>query len=255
MPRRPARSPAARSSRRRRSLASSPAWRRESSSTRMAFAAPPYDGDVLVVLSLRGGFDGLHADRAAGRSRLRDWRPNIGIPQGTLLQLDGMFGMHPAMAPLKPCYDAGTFGVVHAVGRPSRTARTSPRWRRWSARRPGSSLRTGWLDRVLGRRATGPRSRRCSSAASTASPAFLGPEPGARDVVGGLFGLDAAWDATERARGTRRCAGCTRAPPTTLAAPAQRGAGRARPRRRAARPPATRRRTARSTRTPTSATR
>ena len=39
-------------------------------STRLAFAGRPYTGDTLVVLSLRGGFDGLSARRADRRPRL-----------------------------------------------------------------------------------------------------------------------------------------------------------------------------------------
>ena len=78
------------------------------------------------------------------------WRPGIGVPAGALLPLDATFGLHPALAPLKPLWDAGLAGVVHAVGHgATRPARTSARWRRWSGRLP-ASLRTGWLDRVLG---------------------------------------------------------------------------------------------------------
>ncbi len=88
----------------------------EGLATRLAFAAGPYDGDVLVVLSLRGGFDGLQAIVPGGRPRLRDLAAERRDPASALIQLDGMFGMHPAMAPLKPLWDAGTLGAVHAVG-------------------------------------------------------------------------------------------------------------------------------------------
>ena len=87
--------------------------------TRMAFGATPYTGDVLVVLSLRGGFDGLSAIVPAAAGDYNDYaalRPNIKIPSGQLIQLTSQFGMHPAMAPLKPFWDAQAFGVVHAVG-------------------------------------------------------------------------------------------------------------------------------------------
>ena len=56
--------------------------------TRLAFAAAPYAGDVLVVLSLRGGFDGLNAIVPAAD-------PDYADPLYNLAQLEfeaGAFG-------------------------------------------------------------------------------------------------------------------------------------------------------------------
>src|SRR5690349_11775304 len=90
-------------------------------SARYAFAASgdAYPGDVLVVLSLRGGFDGLNAIVPIGDPGYGKARPGIGIKAGALLPADGIFGLHPALKPLKAVWDAGTFGAVHAVGQPS----------------------------------------------------------------------------------------------------------------------------------------
>src|SRR3954452_23199938 len=85
-------------------------------STRMAFAAPGYTGDTLVVLSLRGGFDGLAAIVPAGDPDYLRLRPTIGLPAGSLLPLDGIFGLHPALAPLLPLWRSGALAAVHAVG-------------------------------------------------------------------------------------------------------------------------------------------
>src|SRR6476469_9450726 len=57
-------------------------------------------GNVLVVLSLRGGIDGLgmvvpHGDPGYYRAR-----PRIAVPKATLVAKDAMFGLHPDMAPL-----------------------------------------------------------------------------------------------------------------------------------------------------------
>jgi uncharacterized protein (DUF1501 family) len=54
-------------------------------------------------------------------------RPSIAIPQpsrnavGGAIDLDGFFGLHPALAPLKPLYDRGLLAPVQAVGSPSTT--------------------------------------------------------------------------------------------------------------------------------------
>jgi uncharacterized protein (DUF1501 family) len=36
--------------------------------------------------------------------------------------LDGFFGLHPALAPIKPLYDAGELAVIHAAGFPGLAA-------------------------------------------------------------------------------------------------------------------------------------
>src|SRR3712207_5199533 len=72
---------------------------------RMAFAADASAGavgDVLVVLSLRGGFDGLSAVVPHGDPAYYAARPAIGVPAARLLAGGSMFGLHPALAPLVP---------------------------------------------------------------------------------------------------------------------------------------------------------
>ena len=91
--------------------------------TQVALAAPGYTGDVLVVLSLRGGFDGLSAVVPGGDPDYHRLRPTIGVPSSALLPLDTTFGLHPAMAPLLPLWRSGALGAVHGVGQtnPSRS--------------------------------------------------------------------------------------------------------------------------------------
>lgn len=73
----------------------------------------------LVAIVLTGGADGLnivvpHADRDYYARR-----PSIAVPRsgpGGVIDLDGRFGLHPALAPLEPLYLAGTLAIVHACG-------------------------------------------------------------------------------------------------------------------------------------------
>jgi len=76
---------------------------------------------TLVCLFQRGAVDGLsmvipHADPRYYRER-----PRIAIPRTALIDLDGGFGFHPALAPLEPLWSSGTLAVVHAVGSPNPT--------------------------------------------------------------------------------------------------------------------------------------
>src|SRR5215213_7297219 len=73
--------------------------------SRYAFAAAantagtPYSGDTLVVLSLRGGFDGLSAVVPHGDADYYKARPSIAVPKASVIGGDAMFGLHPALAP------------------------------------------------------------------------------------------------------------------------------------------------------------
>ncbi len=122
--------------------------------TRMAFASTPdYDGDVLVVLSMRGGFDGMSAIVPLGDPDYAANRPTIQVTQAQALSTgDRFWGLHPDLAPLKPWWDAGQFGAVHAVGAPDPTRSHFEATAEMERAAPGSSLRTGWIDRTLGLR-------------------------------------------------------------------------------------------------------
>ena len=122
---------------------------------RLAFAADAsYTGDVLVVLSMRGGFDGLSAIAPLGDPDYRRARPTLAVPESVALPTGSRFwGLHPALAPLKPWWDAGSFGAVHAVGSPDPSRSHFAATAEMERAAPGSSLRTGWIDRALGLRA------------------------------------------------------------------------------------------------------
>jgi uncharacterized protein (DUF1501 family) len=168
--------------------------------TRMAFGATPYTGDVLVVLSLRGGFDGLSAIvPAAGLdyTNYANLRPNIAIPSGLLIPLNAQFGMHPAMLPLKPFWDASTFGVVHAVGMEQPNRSHFEAMEEMERAAPGSPMRTGWIDRVLGLRDTGTAFQATQMGSNSAASAFLGPNPELAMYNIDSFNLDGANNAGE----------------------------------------------------------
>lgn len=147
-------------------------------STRVAFAADgTYSGDTIIVLSLRGGFDGLNAVVPYGDPDYLRARPDLAIPTSALLEPTGMFGLHPAMAALVPHWRDGSFGVVHAVGHPDRSRSHFQAMGEMERAAPGSSVRTGWLDRVVGLQATGTIFRAVSMGGGNPPQAFVGPAP------------------------------------------------------------------------------
>ena len=175
----------------------------EAVNTQVALAAPGYTGDTLVVLSLRGGFDGLSAIVPGGDPDYYRLRPTIAVPKDALIGLDTTFGMHPSLAPLKPLWDSGVLGAVHGVGSPSATRSHFAAMEEMERAAPGTSLRTGWLDRTLGLVGGGGTFSGVAVGSAGGLPVqLLGPAPvmalrGVADVA-----LKGPWDEQERVRWT-----------------------------------------------------
>ncbi len=83
-----------------------------------AFASSGSADNVLVVLSLRGGVDGMSLVVPHGDEGYAKARPTIGVPTAELLEKDAMFGLHPNLAPLAPMWSSGHMAAVQAVGLP-----------------------------------------------------------------------------------------------------------------------------------------
>jgi len=85
-------------------------------------------GKVLICIFQRGAADALnvvvpHGDPAyyALRPTIAIARPSLAAGDAGALELDGMFGLHPALRSLKPLYDRGLLAPIVAVGSPSST--------------------------------------------------------------------------------------------------------------------------------------
>src|SRR5207302_10491955 len=83
-------------------------------------------------------------------------RPSIAIPAPqagaeSAIDLDGFFGLHPSLAPLKPIYDAQKLAIVHAVGSPDPTRSHFDAQDFMESGTPGrKATEDGWLNRALG---------------------------------------------------------------------------------------------------------
>jgi len=83
----------------------------------------------LVVIFLRGAMDGLNTVVPYRDDDYRRLRPVLALPapdgkapaSRSVLDLDGTFGLHPALEPLLPLWREGRMAVVHAVGSDDRT--------------------------------------------------------------------------------------------------------------------------------------
>ena len=87
-------------------------------------------GKILICLFQRGATDALNMVVPHGERAYYAMRPSIAVPRpvsgkggspDSAIELDGFFGLHPALASFKPLYDRRMLGIVHAVGSPSAT--------------------------------------------------------------------------------------------------------------------------------------
>jgi len=111
-------------------------------------AALPPSRRTLVCLFQRGAVDGLSMIVPHGEEQYYRERPRIAIPRSSVVDLDGHFGLHPRLAPLKPFWDAGSLAVVPAVGSPDGTRSHFDAQDYMESGTPGvKSTTDGWANR------------------------------------------------------------------------------------------------------------
>jgi uncharacterized protein (DUF1501 family) len=104
----------------------------------------------LVVLFQRGAADGLNIVVPYAESSYYQMRPTIAIQKNQVLDLNGFFGLHPAMQPLKPLWDQGHLAIVHATGSPDTTRSHFDAQDFMESGTPGVKITPdGWLNRAL----------------------------------------------------------------------------------------------------------
>lgn len=121
---------------------------------RSVFAAEPEAAEggrkTLVCLFQRGAVDGLNMVVPHGDADYYKLRSSIAIPKKTVVDLDGFFGLHPALAPLKAVYDAGHLAPIQACGSPNGTRSHFDAQDYMESGAPGNkSINSGWLARAI----------------------------------------------------------------------------------------------------------
>ena len=114
-------------------------------------------GKVLICLFQRGAADALNVVVPFGDPAYYALRPSVAIAPPSLtagvagaIDLDGFFGLHPALAPLKPLWDREMVAPVHAVGSPSATrSHFDAQDYMESATPDNKGTSDGWLNRYL----------------------------------------------------------------------------------------------------------
>jgi len=110
---------------------------------------------ALVVVFQRGACDGLNTVIPYADPLYRSLRPTIAVPaprgdDKSALDLDGHFGLHPALEPLLPLWREGSLAAVHAIGSPDATRSHFDAQDFMESGTPGrKSTDDGWMNRAL----------------------------------------------------------------------------------------------------------
>jgi uncharacterized protein (DUF1501 family) len=139
-------------------------------------------GRIIVVL-LRGAYDGLSAFVPYSDANYYSSRPNIAIaaPDGTdktAVKLDSTFALHPALSPLLPLWQQGVLGFVPAAGLPApNRSHFAAQYEMEIAQSGKSSAAPGWLNKVASTGASVSTSGGASAiGVGEANPAILAGE-------------------------------------------------------------------------------
>ncbi|MGO9257752.1 MAG: DUF1501 domain-containing protein [Bryobacteraceae bacterium] len=149
--------------------------------------APSPRKKILVAIFQRGAADGLNVVVPHGERAYYGLRPTIAVPrpssanrEDAAIDLDGFFGLHPSLAPLKPLFDQQHLAIVDAVGSPDPTRSHFDAQDYMESGTPGlKATHDGWMNRALpkaqGLKPVSPV--RAVSLGATLSRSMAGPNP------------------------------------------------------------------------------
>jgi uncharacterized protein (DUF1501 family) len=107
------------------------------------------NSNLLIIIQLNGGNDGLNTVIPHGNGVYYDARPKLAVPPKEILPLTGQLGLHPKLVNFKKLYDTGKLAVVQGVGYPNANRSHFRSTDIWMTANPDTIEKTGWLGRYL----------------------------------------------------------------------------------------------------------
>jgi uncharacterized protein (DUF1501 family) len=115
---------------------------------RTANAAAPGKDNILVVLELTGGNDGLNTVIPYADDLYHKARPTLRQTKDEVIRLDDHVGLNSAMRGFRPMWDQGQLAVVQGVGYPNPERSHFEAMDIWHSADPKGMVKTGWLGRA-----------------------------------------------------------------------------------------------------------
>src|SRR4051794_40479566 len=108
------------------------------------------DGQILVVLQMAGGNDGLNTVVPFANDYYRKARPRIGLTEKQTLKINDEIGFHANLSDFKELYDAGELSVIQGVGYPNPNRSHFRSTEIWQTASDSERIESsGWLGRYF----------------------------------------------------------------------------------------------------------
>src|SRR6516164_2808409 len=111
-------------------------------------AAAPGKDNVLVVLEMTGGNDGLNTVIPYADDLYHKARPTLRQTKDVVIRLDDHVGLHSGMQGLRPLWEQGQLAIVQGVGYPNPDRSHFEAMDIWQSADPQRNTKTGWLGRT-----------------------------------------------------------------------------------------------------------
>ena len=115
---------------------------------RTAHAAAPGKDNILVVLEMTGGNDGLNTVIPYADDLYHKARPTLRQTKDEVIRLDDHVGLHSGMRGFRPMWEQGQLAVVQGVGYPNPERSHFEAMDIWQSADPRGTITTGWLGRA-----------------------------------------------------------------------------------------------------------
>src|SRR3984957_17240119 len=116
--------------------------------SRTAQAAAPGKDNILVVLEMTGGNDGLNTVIPYADDLYHKARPTLRQTKDVVVRLDDHVGLHRSMQGLRPLWEQGQLAVVQGVGYPNPDRSHFEAMDIWQSADPKRATPRGWLNRA-----------------------------------------------------------------------------------------------------------
>jgi len=104
---------------------------------------------VLVLLQIKGGWDGLNVVVPFSNSTYYSERPILSVKSGGYHDLGGGLGLNSDLNDLLPSWNDGNMAIVQGVGYPDSSLSHFDGTDYWISALPGEEASTGWIGRTL----------------------------------------------------------------------------------------------------------
>jgi uncharacterized protein (DUF1501 family) len=116
---------------------------------RTAAAAEPGRDNILVVVEMTGGNDGLNTVIPYADDLYHKNRPTLRYTKEQVVRVNDHVGMHPSLRPLEALLQKGRLAVVQGVGYPNPDRSHFESMDVWQSADPQRKITNGWLGRAI----------------------------------------------------------------------------------------------------------